>query len=117
MVDQPTTETPMAMAAKFAPELAPLARDIWEFKVHPKNVRRGNIDAIARSLQMYGQQKPIVVQESSGFIVAGNHVYQAAHRLGWQTIAASVVPMDDETAMGYLLADNRASDLATYDGE
>lgn len=98
-----------------APQLEPLLVDIWSVKPHPRNVRRGNVDAIAKSLAAHGQQKPIVVQESTGFIVAGNHVYQAAHRLGWGKIAASVVPLDDDKAWRYLLDDNRASDLATYD--
>jgi hypothetical protein len=35
--------------------------------------------------------------------------------LGWRNIAATVLDLDDATASAYLLADNRASDLGTYD--
>lgn len=89
---------------------------IDELIPHPENPRRGNLDVIEESLTMFGQQKPVVVQESSGFIVAGNHLYRGGtERKGWSHMAAVISPMDDETAMRYLLMDNRSSDIGTYD--
>jgi hypothetical protein len=58
-----------------------------------------------------------VVQKSTGYIIKGNHTWKAAKLLGWDTIAATVVDCDDEIAYAYLLADNKASDLAEYDKE
>lgn len=89
--------------------------DIDSVKEHPKNARKGNVDIIARSVGKFGQTKPIVVQKSTGHIVAGNHLWKAVRKLGWARIAANVVDMDDDTAYQYLLADNKASDLAEYD--
>jgi hypothetical protein len=97
--------------------LRPLAVDIWEPKPHPKNIRKHNIEAIKRSLQRYGQMKPIVVQKSTGFIIAGNGTWAAAHQLGWDQIAVTDVDCDDHTAMGFLMADNKTSDLSAYDNE
>jgi hypothetical protein len=37
--------------------------------------------------------------------------------LGWTDIAMSIEDFDDSTALQYLFADNKASDLATYDRE
>jgi site-specific DNA-methyltransferase (adenine-specific) len=70
---------------------------------------------VAASLERFGQQKPIVVQRSSGFVVAGNHLVKAARSLGWTEIAANVEELDDATAVGFMLADNRTADLGGYD--
>lgn len=70
---------------------------------------------MAASLRRFGQQKPIVVQASTGNVVAGNHLVRAARSLGWTEIAANVVEIDDATATAFMLADNRTSDLGRYD--
>jgi ParB-like chromosome segregation protein Spo0J len=66
---------------------------------------------VAASLRRFGQQKPIVVQASTRFVVAGNHLVRAAQALGWTEIAANIVDLDDATAVAYMLADNRTADL------
>lgn len=99
------------------PELEGRLYGIDEFHLHPRNVRKGNVDVLMKALVRFGQMYPIVVQKSSGDIVKGNHTWKAANRLGWKRIAALVIDIDDDTAYQYLLADNRASDLAEYDKE
>lgn len=95
--------------------LLSLAQPISQFRVHPKNVRQGDIGAIAESLKAHGQYRPIVVQRSTNQILAGNHTFQAAKSLGWNEIAATYVDCDDDQAVRILLADNRTNDLASYD--
>lgn len=56
-----------------------------------------------------------MVQQSTGFILAGNHTYKAAVALKWKEVAATFVDVDDEQALRILLVDNRANDLAMYD--
>jgi len=58
-----------------------------------------------------------VVQKSTGFILAGNHRFEAAKKNGAETVPAIWVDVDDATALRILLADNRTSDVATYDFE
>lgn len=87
---------------------------IDEVTPHPRNVREGDIGAISQSLESNGQYKPIVYQKSTGFILAGNHTWKAAKQLGWKTIGATAFDCNDEQALRILIADNRASDLATY---
>lgn len=89
--------------------------DIDTVHPHPRNVRQGDIGAISQSLQAHGQYRPITYQKSTGRILAGNHTWKAAKALGWKNIVASAVICDDEQALRILLADNRSSDLATYD--
>lgn len=97
------------------PEIQHLATPIDEITTHPKNVRQGDVGAISHSLVSHGQYRPIVVQKSTGNILAGNHTYLAAKALGWSSIAATFVDCDDEQALRILLVDNRTTDLATYD--
>ncbi len=82
---------------------------------HPANVRKGDVDLLIDSLSAHGQYRPIVVQQSTGYILAGNHTWKAARRLGWKEIGATFLDVDNETAAKVMLADNRTSDLADYD--
>jgi len=84
----------------------------------PQNARKHskrNLDAIAASLNKFGQRKPIVVH--NGVVIAGNGTLEAAKLLGWTEIAVSQCPSDwdAETAKAYALADNRSSELAEWD--
>ena len=81
------------------------------------NPRKGDVDAVAASLARFGQRKPIVARRDDGTIIAGNHTWQAAKKLGWQEIAVAFVGDDDVTAQAYALADNRTAELGSYDEE
>ena len=83
---------------------------------HPKNVRQGDIGAISESLKAHGQYRPIVVDRRTNQILAGNHTWRAAKSLGWSEIAVGFIETkDDDDATRILLADNRTTDLASYD--
>ena len=88
---------------------------ITSVELHPRNPRVGDVEAVAASLRRFGQQKPIVVQASTHYVVAGNHLVRAALTLGWTEIAANIVELDDATATAFMLADNRTGDLGGYD--
>lgn len=96
-------------------ELAKSAVPIDSIYPHPKNVRQGDIGAISVSLSSHGQYRPLIVQKSTNFIIAGNHTWAAARHLGWEKVAVVVLDVDDDRATRILLADNKTSDLATYD--
>ena len=84
---------------------------------HPDNARQGNTDLIAQSLEHNGQYRPLVVQSSTGHVLAGNHTLAAAQTLGWTEVAVQYIDVDDTAARKILLADNRTSDTATYDDQ
>lgn len=96
-------------------DIQELAIDIDTVQPHPRNVRQGDVGAISESLQRNGQYRPIVVQTSTNYILAGNHTWRAAKMLGWETIAATFVDVNDEHGLRILLVDNRTNDIATYD--
>jgi hypothetical protein len=90
---------------------------VINLKPYPNNPRKGNVDLIAESLEAYGQYKPITVNKRTGEILAGNHTYEAAKKLGWTEIAVNYVDVDNLTAAKIVAIDNRASDQGTYDTE
>lgn len=89
--------------------------NVEELKPYDKNPRKGNVRAIAESLSINKQYRPIVVQQKTKKILAGNHTWQAAKTLGWDEISVVFVDVDEESAAKIVLADNRTNDLAEYD--
>lgn len=82
---------------------------------HPDNPRRGNKVALAESIEANGFYAPVVVQQLTGYILVGNHRWQAAKDDGAKKIPALFVDVNNDVARRILLADNRTSDLATND--
>ena len=95
--------------------LKSLATPIDDLHTLPGNPRKGDVAAVARSLERFGQRKPIVAKHSDGTIIAGNHTWQAAKQLGWKEIAVVWTDDDDNTAHAFALADNRTAELGSYD--
>lgn len=95
-----------------------------------KNARRGDVEAIMGSIVANGVYRPIYVNKGTYTgrpleVLAGNHTLEAMRRLAeqnpedprWQTVDVWEVDVDDQRAAKIVLADNRASDLATYNDE
>lgn len=82
---------------------------------HPDNARRGDVDKIVDSMRTNGVYRPVIVQRSTGHIIAGNHTYRALLAIGREQIPVIYRDVDDETAVRIMLADNRTADLGTYD--
>jgi len=95
--------------------LQALAVPLTDLRTYGANPRKGDIDAIAESLRVNGQYRPVVVRRETMEILAGNHTFLAAQKLGWAEIAATFVDCGDEQAKRIVLADNRTAELATYD--
>ena len=64
---------------------------------YPYNARRGNVEVIRESLRVNGQYKPIVVQKSTGHVLAGNHTLEAARAEGDPNRPPSPPPEYDST--------------------
>lgn len=93
-----------------------------DLNLYYKNPRIGNVDVIAESLDTTGQYRAIVVNQGTKTgrpmeVLAGNHTVKAARSLGWKTIVAHMLDVDEETASRILLVDNRASDLGSIDDD
>jgi PII-like signaling protein len=82
---------------------------------HPDNPRRGDVGIIVDSLKVNGFYGAIVVQQSTGFILAGNHRFLAAIQENATEIPVIYVDVDDDEAKRIVLVDNKTSDAAEYD--
>jgi DNA modification methylase len=87
----------------------------------PSNARKHdetNLKAIAGSLELFGQRKPIVVTDA-GVVVAGNGTLEAARSLGWSAIDVVRVPVewDADQVKAFALADNKTAELAAWNPE
>ena len=94
-----------------------LAVPISALRPDPRNARKHgkeNLEAIAKSLKDFKQQKPIVVS-SDGIILAGNGTVSAAKSLGWTHVAAVRSDLSGTDATAFAIADNRTAELAEWD--
>ena len=57
---------------RIAPALQALVVPMASIELHPRNPRVGDVEAIAASLGRFGQVRPVLVQASTRFVVAGN---------------------------------------------
>lgn len=93
-------------------------KKICDLVIDPENSRfhgARNLNSIKESLMSFSQYCPIVIQMNSNKIIAGNGTYQAAKELGWDEIQCVEADVDDETATMMSIADNRTSELSTWD--
>lgn len=102
------------MSVRFHEQVTHLLLPIDQVTRHPANPREGDVDAIVESIEANGYIAPVVVQKSTGYILAGNHRYDALLALDATEIPVIQVDIDDVAAKRYLLADNRTSDLGRY---
>lgn len=97
-----------------AEPLRDLAVPLDQLRTLEGNPRRGDVRAVARSLERFGQRKPVVAR-ADGTVIAGNHLLAAARELGWSELAVTRVDDDDATAKAFALADNRTAELGAFD--
>ena len=90
---------------------------VAKISIDPKNARKHSaesIAAIAKSLEKFGQQKPIVLDQNM-VCVAGNGTFQAAKRLGWVEIQCVVSKLTDRQRKAYAIADNKTAEMSAWD--
>jgi Predicted transcriptional regulators len=106
-----------ARVGNIIPDLKRLSFPVERLRPLPGNPRRGDVESVARSYSRFGQRKPIVARREGedATVIAGNHQLAAAKELGWTHLAVVWVDDDEVTAKAFALADNRTSDLGTYD--
>lgn len=93
---------------------------VVDLRTFHKNPRQGDVGAIKQSLLVSGQYKPIVINAGThtgrpNEVLAGNHTLMAARDLGWESVAAVTVDVDDDQCGRIVAADNRTADLGGYD--
>lgn len=93
-------------------------KKLSELRPAAKNVRRHTDKQIAeyiRSLDMFGQIKPIIADEH-GEIIAGNGLYQALVQMGKETCDCYILSgLSENQKKKLMLADNRVYELGITD--
>jgi len=77
---------------------------------HPED----NVEAILASLQEFGQIDPLIVQQSTRKIIAGNARYAVMLSMGWTHANIIEIDIDDERAAALGLVHNRTGRLARW---
>lgn len=94
-------------------EMRPLA-DIKPYDRNPR-LNDAGIDAVAESIQAYGWQQPLVLDED-GVIVVGHTRYKAAMKLGLKEVPVHVARgLTPEQVRAYRIADNQTATLSGWD--
>ena len=88
-----------------------------EINLHPENANVGDVDVIAESIRVNGFYSPIIVQATTGYIIAGNHRFQAAQKLGMESVPVVYLDVDDDEAKRIMVVDNRTTRLGHDDSE
>ena len=83
---------------------------VGSLTAHPDNPNRGDVKAIARSLDTFGQFRAILVDQND-VVLAGHHVWAAAQKNKLATIRVERLDVDAEQAKAIMLADNRLAEL------
>jgi hypothetical protein len=89
--------------------------DVGELTEHPSNPNQGDVGAISVSVDENGWYGAIIVQKSTGYVLAGSHRLKERRAKGATRVPIIERDVDDETALRILLADNRTAQLASYD--
>lgn len=100
---------------RYHPALEPLLVPIDSVQPHVANNNNGDIDAIDDSIEINGMYRPIMVQDSTGDILAGNHTWMALAGRGAQQVPVIRLDVDDDEALRILLGDNSIAAKAIRD--
>lgn len=122
MVDKSSTpqrepDSPRA-SSKGRTALRVVLRPLKEISPDPRNPRQHSsrqITKIARSIESFGFNVPVLV-DRNGQIVAGHGRVLAAQKLGWEAVPTIMLEhLTDDQAKAYRIADNRLTEISEWD--
>lgn len=90
-----------------------------EITPYDKNPRNNDdaVPYVKNSITEFGFKVPIVI-DRDGVIIAGHTRYKAAEELGMDAVPCIVADdLDEEQVKAFRLADNKVSEIATWDNE
>lgn len=92
-------------------------KDVHPYPDNPRKIPKEAIEAVAKSIQTFGWQQPIVVDKDNTIIV-GHTRYKAAQKLKLKEVPVVVADLDQQKADEYRIVDNRVAEFSTwnYDG-
>ena len=89
---------------------------ITPYENNPR-LNNNSIDKVAKSIEEFGWQQPIVVDKNM-VIIVGHTRYEAAKKLGLEEVPVIVADnLNDKQAKAYRLADNKVADYSVWDNK
>lgn len=88
--------------------------DIKPYFRNPRRIPQQAVDALATSIERYGYQQPIVVDEE-GVVIVGHTRLQALKKLGIEEVPVYVSDLPEAKAKEYRLVDNRTGEMTSWD--
>lgn len=101
--------------ARFPDSLGPLLVPINSVQQFPGNPNNGDLDELLTSIDVNGFITAVTVDKKTGYILAGNHRWQALHALGAEHIPVIWAEQALDGGKRYLIADNQIGSLARMD--
>ena len=88
--------------------------NVYPYENNPR-LNDNAVDAVARSIEEFGFQQPLVLDKDH-FIIVGHTRFKAAQKLGYETVPCVIADnMTEEQVTAYRLADNKVGELAKWD--
>lgn len=88
--------------------------DLKPYERNPRN-NKDAVDYVANSIREFGFKNPIIVDKNN-VIVAGHTRYYACKKLGIKEVPCVIADdLTDEQIKAFRLADNKVSEIATWD--
>lgn len=100
---------------RFHGDLEKMLTPIDSVQPAPFNYNNGDVEVICESIEMNGMYRPIFVQRSTGYIIAGNHTWLACKALDAHDVPVVMLDVDDVTAKRIMIEDNEAARKAIPD--
>lgn len=88
--------------------------EVKPYENNPRRIPQDAIDVVARSIELYGWQQPIVVDKDM-VIVVGHTRRLAALKLGYSEVPVLVSNLPEEKLREYRLVDNRTGEMSGWD--
>lgn len=101
---------------EFSVEMWPIGR-LAPYDRNPRVLSEAAISKVATSIETFGWQQAIVVDEA-GVIIVGHTRFEAAKKLGHKHVPVKIaVGLDPEKVRAYRIADNRVAEETDWDEE
>lgn len=91
--------------------------DLKPYPNNPREIPEEAVSRVAESIELFGWQQPIVVDEHD-VVVVGHTRLQAAKRLGFEEVPVHVTRgLSEEEVREYRLVDNRTGEMSEWDSQ
>lgn len=100
---------------RFPKSVEPLLVPLDRVQQFPGNPNNGDLDELITSIQVHGFLGVITADANTGYIMAGNHRWQALHALGATHVPVVWAEQALDGGKRFLIGDNKLGQLAEMD--